>query len=571
MSLPMIPNPITDDPIGAKAIEVAALLGDSVVDVKHCIDPGSGKVSRTTLGCLGAAAVFLALSAIAFAVSVHVAAANQAGLEHWTHALHRPAFAYRPEVLGFGFDWMMFGGLLFGIVAAGAGLSRLRAERRTPYYRIGTAPGVELALEGAPTPDFPLVAPSPTGDDFVFNYAAGIDGDLSLDGTTTPLAVLAANGRARPSAIVAGAIELPIPARAKIHARTGTTRFVITAVPEPRRHVVPLFAALERRTVTYFAGSLGVHLGLILLLAQIPMDDSAANIDLASTESLSTRSTTTIKDSPSPIDKSDDSGDDGNPGADAKKMELDPGTSGKPDAATEHGRIAVQDNHVDPQLARQHAIDEAREAGILGPNSALHASAFDALVATGNIDSGFDQQSVYGALDGTMVGEARGTFGFGLSGTGRGGGCLGGDCGLIGTGTSYHTIGVGSHAGYGWNGGMGDGPGGRRHVAGVPHVSTGQPDSVGTLDKAVIRRYIMRSLPKITYCYEHELLARPDLAGEIVVQFFISPTGTVEGSQGAGFDATVGRCVADVIGNIGFPAAPGGVTVRYPFTFRGAH
>ena len=33
---------------GAKAIEVAAMLGDSVVGVKHCIDPTSGKVTATT-------------------------------------------------------------------------------------------------------------------------------------------------------------------------------------------------------------------------------------------------------------------------------------------------------------------------------------------------------------------------------------------------------------------------------------------------------------------------------------------------------------------------------------------
>jgi hypothetical protein len=31
-----------------KAIEVATMLGDSVVDVKHCMDPHSGKISSRT-------------------------------------------------------------------------------------------------------------------------------------------------------------------------------------------------------------------------------------------------------------------------------------------------------------------------------------------------------------------------------------------------------------------------------------------------------------------------------------------------------------------------------------------
>ena len=42
------------------------------------------------------------------------------------------------------------GGLLIAIGAATAALARMRAEKRSPFYRIGTAPGVEFATEGAP-------------------------------------------------------------------------------------------------------------------------------------------------------------------------------------------------------------------------------------------------------------------------------------------------------------------------------------------------------------------------------------------------------------------------------------
>src|SRR5215831_4117991 len=38
-----------DDYGGARAVEVAAMLGDSVVGVKHCIDPKGGKVTAATM------------------------------------------------------------------------------------------------------------------------------------------------------------------------------------------------------------------------------------------------------------------------------------------------------------------------------------------------------------------------------------------------------------------------------------------------------------------------------------------------------------------------------------------
>src|SRR5215831_12060503 len=67
-----------------KAIEIATMLGDSVVDVKHCIDPRGGKVSRKTWTLLGIGTACLVASCVAFAVSVSVAAANQRALEYWT-------------------------------------------------------------------------------------------------------------------------------------------------------------------------------------------------------------------------------------------------------------------------------------------------------------------------------------------------------------------------------------------------------------------------------------------------------------------------------------------------------
>jgi outer membrane biosynthesis protein TonB len=100
----------------------------------------------------------------------------------------------------------------------------------------------------------------------------------------------------------------------------------------------------------------------------------------------------------------------------------------------------------------------------------------------------------------------------------------------------------------------------------VPHV--GEPQIPGTYDKKIVRRYIRHHLNEIAYCYDKQLLARPDLGGEITVRFFITPGGTVQGATGTGFDREVASCLSDVIGNIAFPPPrEGGVQVTYPFQF----
>ena len=107
-------------------------------------------------------------------------------------------------------------------------------------------------------------------------------------------------------------------------------------------------------------------------------------------------------------------------------------------------------------------------------------------------------------------------------------------------------------------------------TAAVPTVSIGQPNAQGDLDKAIIRRYIKRNLQKIQYCYEKELLGKPNLSGTVMTNFLISPQGTVTQSTGNGVDPVVASCVAEVIRSIEFPKPKGGgnVQVNYPFIFR---
>ena len=550
------------------AIEVAAMLGSSVVDVKHCIDPRGGKIRPRTWAIAAGGLVALLLSAVAFALSVSTAAANQRALTYWTHVLHRPAGAFRAELVSPVWDWIAFGGLAIGLGAVALAIARMRDERRSPYYRIGTAPGVEQPLDGAPTPAFPLVAP--LGDDFVFQFAHGIEGDLLANGKTIPLAELAAAGHARPSPLVLGAFALPIPQGAKIRARAGRTTFLVSSMPRPRRQA-RAFLALESRAVKYFAGSLVAHLLVLGLLQLVPEDAGAANISIGDFEATAMASSTEQKDDAvvKPEDGGDDDGTGGGNGTAA--MKLPEGSAGVQNGAQDPSRmqIAKHDN-VDPQLARTQAIEYARNAGVLG-DAALAGGIADISSET-DFSSGFDTQNVVGPIYGADGSTSGLGFGYGRTGFGPGGG---GD-GIIGAG-GYGTICRPGTKCFGYGGGVfpgnGGGPGSHGRHPRVPTAGIlGTPTGSGGLDKAIIRRYIKRSIEKIAYCYEHELLAHADLEGTIQVQFFIQPDGSVKGSHGGGFDPTVANCVADVVGSIQFPRpeSGGGVEVNYPFTFHPA-
>ena len=152
-----------------------------------------------------------------------------------------------------------------------------------------------------------------------------------------------------------------------------------------------------------------------------------------------------------------------------------------------------------------------------------------------------------------VSGEGYGTFGYG-------GGSGYGAAGYGVAGGSYGTIGDGSAAGML-----------SRRVVAAPIVTLAQPVAYsGSLDKAILRRYIRRKLEAVGYCYEKALLAKPTLAGTVTVHFTINATGRVVQSSATGLgDHEVEVCVAQVIGNIEFPEVPGGspLVVNYPFTF----
>jgi hypothetical protein len=189
-----------------------------------------------------------------------------------------------------------------------------------------------------------------------------------------------------------------------------------------------------------------------------------------------------------------------------------------------------------------------------------------------------------GALWGDAIGDAFGTGGVDLSGTGEGGGGHGEGIAIGGVGT------IGS--GFGTCGGCdGDGHGrlGGRHVTRSPSIRCGSPPPDpstmgpfakitggsgcaaqvnGRLPPEVVQRIVRQSHGRFRFCYERGLARDPSLEGRVTVRFVIARDGSVSTAQDGGSelrDADVVSCVVRGFSSLSFPQPEGGiVTVVYP-------
>ena len=245
----------------------------------------------------------------------------------------------------------------------------------------------------------------------------------------------------------------------------------------------------------------------------------------------------------------------------------DEGALGSPTAAKQPKRYAIKGpkDGADPHLARQAALREAAEFGMIGLLSAHADDAPSGLL--GSEIAGKDDRTARGNMWGDSIGDAFGAGGLGLSGVGEGGGGRGEGIGLGSIGTIGHGSGTGTGQGYG--AGMGRLGGSRSGKA--PQVRVGATAISGRLPPEVIQRIVRQHLGRIRLCYENGLRSKPDLAGRVVVRFVIGQDGAVSSAADGGSelpDAAVVSCVVRASQALSFPAPEGGiVTVTYPFTF----
>jgi hypothetical protein len=553
---PALPAPLNTE----HALEVVAMLGDSVVAIKLCAVPRRRR--RWVRAWLALAVVAAVVAVIALGAAVRVAARNQVERQHW-EAQGRPPASFRPRLLGSGYDLAALGGLGVTLLAVSAGAAAARRRGLQPGFRLGTDADVDLPLASAPAASFPLVATR--GDQLVVRLPPAPSGELSCDGRVIPLAELAALGWARPAD---GGLELVMPQRGRLRLRVGELSLLLTAVSRPASALVALAPHFEHRAIRYVALSAAAHLVLWAVLRALPLDATVGSLEFDQTEEPELRTRGTEREARLEPDVADDANSAAGGGSGGAAMALASGVAGDRQASGQERRPAIRRSDDAIQLTREQAIAEAVEMGMLGTRS-LRAAAFQNITGTADVSSGVDAAFAAGDWFGEP-GAAAGAFAGGASGVGPGGGDL------LRAG-SYDTIGPGGFcdASQPCRGGFGSSYAIKPRGQVTPTLRISEPTVCGGgddcgLDKATVRRYLQRSRDKIRYCYEKQLLVHPELEGTVQSSFLISPTGTVLRASASGVQREVSECVAGVISSIAFPrpGSGGAVQVNFPFLFR---
>ncbi len=247
------------------------------------------------------------------------------------------------------------------------------------------------------------------------------------------------------------------------------------------------------------------------------------------------------------------------------------GSMGNPTTKATNKRYAVQGpkDNPDPHIARQAALREAREFGMIGLLNAGATGDPNAPTAPWGRDTslGTDEISARGNMWGDEIGDAFGAGGLGLSGIGEGGGGRGEGIGLGNIGTLGHGAGIGTGQGFG----AGHGRLGGSHKTKAPKVRMGATTVSGRLPPEVIQRIVRQNYGRFRMCYEQGLARNPNLEGRVQVRFVIGRDGSVSNVANGGSDlpdSGVVSCVISAYYGLSFPQPEGGiVTVVYPIMF----
>ena len=388
---------------------------------------------------------------------------------------------------------------------------------------------------------------------------------------------LVSSGRARQSSELSGAYEyeLPAGAKARMELEHSGLVFQVSAVNAGKPVPAGMFAQFEAVAYIYFALSLLLHLGVVASLAffmpRMNGDDSEA-IDrdtLLMMQHLLNAEAEREKEEEKTEEVADTADNkEGGTGTRAKGEEGSMGNQTSKETGHKFGVQGPQDNQ-DPHIARQAALREAAEFGMIGLlNTGAGGDPNAPTAPWGREDSlGQDPMSARGNMWGDAIGDSFGAGGLGLSGVGEGGGGRGEGIGLGGIGTIGHGAGMGNGQGFG----NGHGRLGGAHQTRAPSIRQGATQVNGRLPAEVIQRIVRQNFGRFRLCYENGLRTNPNLSGRVSVKFVIDRSGSVSTASDGGSeipDQAVVSCVVRGFGNLSFPQPEGGiVTVVYPIIF----
>lgn len=384
-----------------------------------------------------------------------------------------------------------------------------------------------------------------------------------------------ARAHAQPSAEVSGGQQLPLPPGGRARVELNGFVFQVAAVNagKPVKHGVG--AAWDWSVAMYFGLSLLSFSGFIAAMAYFvpPLgltDDEGIDKDqlYLIQQYLNSAAEREQEEKETEVVEEQADNKEGGTGTRAKGEE---GSMGNPTSKATNKRYAVQGpkDNPDPHIARQAALREAREFGMIGLLNTGAAGDPNAPTAPWGRDTslGLDEVSARGNMWGDEIGDAFGAGGLGLSGIGEGGGGRGEGIGLGNIGTLGHGAGVGTGQGFG----AGHGRLGGSHKTRAPKVRMGKTSVSGRLPPEVIQRIVRQNYGRFRMCYEQGLARNPNLEGRVSVRFVIGRDGSVSNVGNGGSDlpdSSVISCVISAYYGLSFPQPEGGiVTVVYPIMF----
>ncbi len=403
-------------------------------------------------------------------------------------------------------------------------------------------------------------------------------GTVDIPGTgKVQLSDLITSGRARPSSELSGAHEFDLPpgAKARMELESSGLTFQVAAVNAGKHIPGGFLASLEPAAYAFVGLSFLIHMGIVATLAffmpSMSGDDSEAIdrdqilkmqhlLNAAAEREQEERKDDAVADN---ADQKE-----GGTGTRAKGEEGSMGNPTTKETGHKFGVQGPQDN-ADPHIARQAALKEAAEFGMIGLlNVGAGADPNAPTAPWGREDSlGNDPMSARGNMWGDAIGDSFGAGGLGLSGVGEGGGGRGEGIGLGNIGTIGHGAGTGNGQGFG----NGHGRLGGAHQTKAPSIRQGATQVNGRLPPEVIQRIVRQNFGRFRLCYENGMRTNPNLQGRVAVKFVIDRTGSVTTAADGGSDLpdqAVVSCVVRGFQNLSFPQPEGGiVTVVYPIIF----
>lgn len=403
----------------------------------------------------------------------------------------------------------------------------------------------------------------------------GAQGTIEITGQPV-MSIDQARMHAQPCAELAGAQQLPLPAGARARVYIHDLVFQVQTVNAGKPLPHGLASGFDWNIAMYFGLSFlsigSLMLAMAFFVPSMYLTDGEGidhdqllliqqYLDAAAEREQEEEETEQV-----PEENADNK--EGGTGTRAKGEE---GSMGKESSKDTNKRYAVQGpkDNADPHIARQAALREAVEFGMIGLLNTGAAGDPNAPTAPWGRETslGMDEVSAMGNMWGDEIGDAYGAGGLGLSGIGEGGGGRGEGIGLGSIGTIGHGAGTGTGQGFG----AGHGRLGGSHKTSAPKVRMGATTVSGRLPKEVIQRIVRQNYGRFRLCYEKGLAANPSLEGRVSVRFVINRNGSVSNVSNGGSsmpDSNVVNCTVRAFYGLSFPKPEGGiVTVTYPIMF----